>query len=76
VFSDRRTDSIVITQKIPGAILVSVSASGLIAIGNKEIDITKNIKGFRKLEGFLTAIFKSLDIVVRKIFIVKSPLGY
>ena len=65
-----------ITQKIPGAILASVSDSGLIAIGNKEIDITKNIRGLRKLEGFLTAIFKSLEIVVRKIFIVKSLSGY
>jgi len=59
---------------IPGAKVDKVSASGLIAIGNKEIDITKNIKGLRKLEGFLIAIFRSLDIVVKKIFKVKSPL--
>jgi hypothetical protein len=57
----------VITQIMPGAILDKVSASGLIAIGNKEIEITKNIKGLRKLEGFLIAIFKSLDMVLRKI---------
>jgi len=61
---------------IPGAIFDRVSASGLIAIGNKEIEITKNIKGLRKLEGFLTAIFRSLDIVVKKIFKVKSPLNF
>ena len=64
------------TQIMPGAIVDKVRASGLIAIGNKEIDITKNIKGFRKLEGFLIAIFKSLVIVLMKIFKVKSPLGY
>jgi hypothetical protein len=72
VFNERRTDSIVITQIIPGAILDKVSDSGLIAIGNNEIEITKNISGLRKLDGFLNAIFKSLDMVLRKIFIVKS----
>ena len=61
---------------IPGAILDRVSVSGLIAIGNKEIDIIKNIKGLRKLEGFLTAIFRSLEIDVMKMFKVKSPLNF
>ena len=61
---------------IPGAILDKLSASGLIAIGNKEIDITKNIKGLRKLEGFLNAIFRSLKIDIIKIFKVKSPLNF
>ena len=61
---------------IPGAILDKVSASGLIAIGNKEIDIIKNIKGLRKLEGFLTAIFRSLEIDVMKMFKVKFPLNF
>ena len=61
---------------IPGAILDKLSASGLIAIGNKEIDITKNIKGLRKLEGFLTAIFRSLEIDVMKMFKVKFPLNF
>ena len=70
--SDKRTESIVITQIIPGAILINVSASGLIAIGNKEIEITKNIRGLRKLDVFLKAIFKSLIKVVKKIFKEKS----
>ena len=61
---------------IPGAILDRVSVSGLIAIGNKEIDIIKNIKGLRKLEGFLTAIFRSLEIDEMKMFKVKSPLNF
>ena len=61
---------------IPGAIFDKLSASGLIAIGNKEIDIIKNIKGLRKLEGFLTAIFRSLEIDVMKMFKVKSPLNF
>ena len=61
---------------IPGAILDRVSASGLIAIGNKEIDITKNIKGLIKLEGFLIAIFRYLNIDIMKIFKVKSPLNF
>jgi hypothetical protein len=63
----------VVTQIIPGAIFDNVSASGLIAIGNNEIEITKNIKGLRKLDGFLKAIFKSLINVVKKIFKGKSP---
>lgn len=62
-----------ITQIIPGAKFDNVSASGLIAIGNSEIEITKNIKGLRKLDGFLKAIFKSLVNVFKKIFKVKSP---
>jgi hypothetical protein len=49
-----------VTQITPGAILDRVCASGLIAKGNKEIAMTKNNKGLRKLEGFLRAIFKSL----------------
>ena len=62
-----------ITQITPGAIFANVLASGLIAMGNKEIEITKNIRGLRKLDGFLKAIFKSLVKVVKKIFKEKSP---
>ena len=76
MFRDSRTDSIVITQMIPGAKVDKVSALGLIAIGNNEIEITKNIKGLRKLEGFLSAILRSLNMVVKKIFKVKSPLDF
>ena len=61
------------TQIIPGAMLDKVCASGLIAIGNKEIEIIKNIRGFKKLDGFLKAIFRSLDSVRMKMFKVKSP---
>ena len=53
MFRDRRTDSIVITQIMPGAILDKVSASGLIAIGNKEIEITKNINEFASKNGLV-----------------------
>jgi len=42
-------------------------------MGNKEIEITKNIRGLRKLDGFLNAIVKSLVKVVKKIFKEKSP---
>ena len=61
---------------IPGAKVDKVSALALIAIGNNEIEITKNIKGLRKLEGFLSAILRSLNMVVKKIFKVKSPLDF
>jgi len=43
------------------------------AIGNKDIEIRKNIRGLRKLDGFLKAIFKSLIKVIKKIFKEKSP---
>jgi hypothetical protein len=47
-----------------------VCESGLIAKGNNEIAITKNNRGLRKLDGLRSDIFKSLVIVLVKMFTV------
>ena len=59
-----------VTQTIPGAMFDKVCDSGLIAKGNKEIAITKNSRGLRKLEGLRRDIFKSLVSVLVKMFTV------
>jgi hypothetical protein len=45
-----------------------VCDSGLIAKGNNEIAITKNNRGLRKLDGLRSDIFRSLAIVLIKMF--------
>ena len=57
-----------VTQTIPGAMFDKVCDSGLIANGNNEIAMTKKSRGLRKLDGFLSDIFKSLVSVLVKIF--------
>ena len=47
------------TQIIPAAICESVAASGLMASGNRETEITKNSKGLSTLEGLRRATRRS-----------------
>jgi len=47
------------TQIIPAAICESVEASGLIANGNNETEITKNSNGLSTLDGLRIATRKS-----------------
>ena len=54
---------------MPGAMFDKVCDAGLIAKGNNEIAITKKRRGLRKLDGFLSDIFKSLISVLVKMFI-------
>jgi len=68
--SDSNTESIQVTQIIPGAMFDNVCDSGLIAKGNNEIAITKNRRGLRKLDGLRRDIFKSRLIVLVKMFTV------
>ena len=69
MLSESNTESIQVTQTIPGAMFDKVCDSGLIAIGNNEIAITKNSRGLRKLDGLRSDIFKSLVSVLVKMFI-------
>ena len=64
------------TQIIPGAMFDKVCDSGLIAKGNKEIAITKNSKGLRKLDGLRSDIFKSLVSVLVKMFTERESLDW
>ena len=63
-----------VTQTIPGAMFDKVCDSGLIAKGNKEIAITKNRRGLRKLDGLRNDIFISRVSVLVKMFTVSKFL--
>ena len=68
MLSESNTESIQVTQTIPEAMFDKVCDSGLIAKGNKEIAITKNSRGLRKLDGLRSDIIKSLVSVLVKMF--------
>ena len=76
MFSESNTESIQVTKIIPGAMFDKVCDSGLIAKGNKEMAITKNSRGLRKLDGLRSNIFRSLLSVLVKMFTGLDSLGW